>query len=400
VISLPLLLSRSHPGAQVSSAPDSQFSGARGKDCMLITDGKASQAAIFDRIGSMARKSSRMLAIGALLAGGSFFVSSASAQTPGQLTFDTPELAVKALVAASKDENRVALEKIFGSDYSQLLSGDPVEDKQDLDNFTAAIQQSVQLQQVDATKYTVTAGNFEWPAPIPVVQKDGKWFFDTKSGVDVIMDRRVGENEFSAIETCRAYAMAQWEYFTQGDWDHDGVAEYAKRIISTPGKHDGLYWETDDDENQSPLGASVAAAQVRAAEAAAANPGPAPKPVATKSMLPKTAASPTDAKESAEIETLSLPYTPYHGYYFKILTAQGPYAPGGKYSYIINGNMIAGYALVAYPSKWSVTGVMTFIINQQGRVYEKNLGSDTDKLAAAMTAYNPDPSWKLVEVQP
>jgi len=366
---------------------------------MHIIDRQASHATPINSICSIARKSSRVLAA-ALFAGGAFFVSAASAQTPGQSTFNTPEEAVKALVAASKDENRAALEKIFGSDYTQLLSGDPVEDKKDLDSFSAAAQESAQLQQVDATKYTVTLGQFEWPAPIPVVQKDGKWFFDTKSGVEQIQDRRIGENELSAIETCRAYAIAQWEYFTQGDWDHDGVPEYAQHIISTPGKHDGLYWETDGDENQSPLGMSVAAAQVRAEAKAAAKPGPAPRPAAAKSDTHEAAAGPAGAKPDAELENISLPRTPYYGYFFKILTAQGPHAPGGKYSYIINGNMIAGYALVAYPAKWSVTGVMTFIINQQGRVYEKNLGPDTDKLAAAMTVYNPDLTWTLVKDQP
>jgi hypothetical protein len=366
---------------------------------MEIIDRKASHAAPRNSFCSIARKSSGLLA-SVLLTGGTLFVSAASAQTPGQSTFNTPEEAVKALVAAAKDENRTALEKIFGSDYKQLLSGDPVEDKKDLDNFSAAVQESAQLQQVDATKYTMTAGHFEWPAPIPVVQKDGKWFFDTASGVEAIQDRRIGENELSAIETCRAYAMAQWEYFTEGDWDHDGVREYAKRIISTPGNHDGLFWETDGDENKSPLGTSVAAAQARA-EAKGVPPGPAPRPAPAEGAASPTAAAPAGAKGAAEeLENISLPQTPYYGYFFKILTAQGPNAPGGKYSYIINGNMIAGYALVAYPSKWSVTGVMTFIINQQGRVYEKNLGPDTAKLAAAMTVYNPDLTWKLVEVQP
>jgi hypothetical protein len=161
-----------------------------------------------------------------------------------------------------------------------------------------------------------------------------------------------------------------------------------------------LYWETDGDENQSPLGMSVAAAQVRAEAKAAAKPGPAPRPAAAKSDTHEAAAGPAGAKPDAELENISLPRTPYYGYFFKILTAQGPHAPGGKYSYIINCNMIAGYALVAYPAKWSVTGVMTFIINQQGRVYEKNLGPDTDKLAAAMTVYNPDLTWTLVEDQP
>ncbi len=387
--------SRSTTGAQLSSAPSSHFFVAQGKEHMHITDRQASHAAPMNKICSMARKYSRVLAA-AFFASGAFFVSAASAQTPGQATFNTPEEAVKALVAASKDENRTALEKIFGSDYTQLLSGDPIEDKHDLDNFTAAAQENAQLQQVDATTYTVTLGHFEWPAPVPVVQKDGKWFFDTKSGVEQIQDRRVGENELSAIETCRAYAIAQWEYFTQGDWDHDGVPEYAQHIISTPGRHDGLYWETDGDENQSPLGMSVAAAQVRAEAKAAAKPGVAPKPAAGKA-----AAAQTDPKaEAAELERISLPRTPYFGYFFKILTAQGPHAPGGKYSYIINGNMIAGYALVAYPAKWSVTGIMTFIINQQGRVYQKNLGPETDKLAAAMTVYNPDTTWELVQEQP
>jgi len=367
---------------------------------MHIIDRQASLATPRNSLVSIARKSSRVLAA-VLFASGAFFLSAASAQTPGQATFNTPEEAVKALVAASKDENRAALEKIFGSDYTLLLSGDPIEDKKDLDNFTAAAQLNAQLQQVDATKYTVTLGQFEWPAPIPVVQKDGKWFFDTKSGVEQIQDRRIGENELSAIETCRAYAIAQWEYFTQGDWDHDGVPEYAQHIISTPGKHDGLYWETDGDENKSPLGMSVAAAQVRAEAKAAAKPGVAPRPAAAKSDAPQAAAAQTDAKtEAAELERISLPRTPYFGYFFKILTAQGPHAPGGKYSYIINGNMIAGYALVAYPAKWSVTGIMTFIINQQGRVYQKNLGPDTDKLAAAMTVYNPDTTWELVQDEP
>jgi len=387
-------------GAQFFSAPGSYLFVTRGKERMQIIDRKASHGATRNSISSIARASSLILGA-AFLSGGSFFVSVASAQTAGQATFNTPEEAVKALVAAAKDENRTALEKIFGSDYKQLLSGDPIEDKKDLDNFSAAVQESAQLQQVDATKYTMTAGHFEWPAPIPVVQKDGKWFFDTASGVEAIQDRRIGENELSAIETCRAYAMAQWEYFTEGDWDHDGVREYAKRIISTPGNHDGLFWETDGDENKSPLGMSVAAAQARAEAKASGAPGVAPKPSATTGAAPQAAAAQADAKaEAAELEKISLPQTPYYGYFFKILTAQGPNAPGGKYSYIINGNMIAGYALVAYPSKWSVTGVMTFIINQQGRVYEKNLGADTAKLAAAMTVYNPDLTWKLVEVQP
>ena len=305
----------------------------------------------------------------------------ASAQSAGQSTFDTPEAATKALAAAAKDEDRATLEKLFGADYNKLLSGDPVEDKKDLDDFAAAAQESTDLVQVDDNTYTVTVGKDAWPTPIPLSIKDGKWFFDTDAGLQQVLDRRIGENELSAIETCRAYALAQWDYYTQADWDHDGVAEYAQRFISTPGKHDGLYWETNEDETPSPLGALVAQAQAE---------GYGPKP-----------SSPGSAgKGGSDAETPAIPRAPYHGYYFRILTAQGPHAPGGKYSYIINGNMIAGYAVVAYPSNYGNTGVMTFIINGQGRVYQKNLGENTEKLAAAMTVYDPDPTWQRVEDEP
>jgi hypothetical protein len=309
------------------------------------------------------------------------YAPSAAAQTPGQLTFDTPEVAAKALSAAAKDEDSAAFAKIFGADHDKLGSGDPVEDKKDLDDFSAATQESTDLVQVDATTYTVTVGKDAWPMPIPLVQKEGKWFFDTPAGLEELLTRRIGDNELAAIETCRAYALAQWEYYTQGDWDKDGIAEYAQRIISSPGKHDGLYWESEEGEPQSPLGALVA-------EARAEGYGPkAVTPVAT-------------GKSGTDKEDADIPRAPYHGYHYKILTAQGSHAPGGKFSYIINGNMIAGYALVAYPDKWSNSGVMTFIVNQQGRVYQKNLGADTEKVAAALLSYDPDSSWTLVEEDP
>jgi hypothetical protein len=188
-----------------------------------------------------------------------------------------------------------------------------------------------------------------------------------------------GECRSSAIETCRAYAVAQWEYYTEGDWDHDGVAEYAEHLVSSPGKHDGLYWETAEGEKPSPLGQLVATARAE---------GYGPKGQEAEGK-----------GGGSEGGGLTLEHAPYHGYYFKILTRQGAHAPGGKYSYVINGNMIAGYALVAYSGKWGNSGVMTFIVNQQGRVYEKNLGANTEKLASAMTEYDPDPTWKRVEQQ-
>lgn len=304
----------------------------------------------------------------------------ASAQSAGQSTFDTPEAATKALAAAAKDEDRATLEKLFGADYTKLLSGDPVEDKKDLDDFAAAVRESVDMVQVDDNTYTVTVGKDAWPTPIPLSMKDGKWFFDTDAGLQQVLDRRIGENELSAIETCRAYALAQWDYYTQADWDHDGVAGYAQRFSSTPGKHDGLYWETNEGETPSPLGPLVAQAQ-------AEDYGPKPAPAAA-------------GKGGSDTETPAIPRAPYHGYYLKILTGQGQHAPGGKYSYIINGNMVAGYAVVAYPSNYGNTGVMTFIINGQGRVYQKNLGENTEKLAAAMTVYDPDATWQRVEDEP
>jgi hypothetical protein len=317
-----------------------------------------------------------------IMASGLFAIApSVRAQASTQSTFASPQDALQALVSAAKSEDHAGLAKLFGPDYDQLLSGDDVEDAADLDDFSAAVSESAGIQKVDDSKYTVVVGSESWPTPIPLVQKDGKWLFDTKAGLDEVLNRRIGENEFSAISTCRAYAVAQWEYYTEGDWDHDGVAEYAQKLISTPGNHDGLYWETSEDDKPSPLGKLIAAARA-------------------EGYGPKTEALDSAGKGGSEKEAVAEERAPYHGYYFKILTRQGSHAPGGKYSYVINGNMIAGYALVAYPDKWGNSGVMTFIVNQQGRVYEKNLGADTAKFAAAMNEYNPDPSWKLVGDQP
>jgi hypothetical protein len=301
------------------------------------------------------------------------FAAASPADDAQQATFSSPDEALQALVSATKDKDRSAMARIFGPGYDKLLSGDPVEDAKDLADFASAVKESAKLQRDSDTKFTVMVGKTNWPTPIPIVQKDGKWMFDTNAGLEEVLNRRIGEDELSAIATCRAYAVAQWEYYTEGDWDHDGVAEYARRFISTPGKHDGLFWETSEGEKPSPFGNLVA-------EARAEGYGPKARASGGAAEAPR--------------------HNPYHGYHFKILTSQGPHAPGGKYSYVINGNMIAGYALVAYPDKWGNSGVMTFIINQQGRVYEKNLGPNTEKMAAAMTSYDPDPSWKLVPSEP
>lgn len=308
----------------------------------------------------------------------------ADAQAPSQSMFSTPDEAMQALITAVKAHDRSVLQAIFGSDYEQLLSGDNVEDANDLNDFAQAVTESAELQKAGESKYVIVVGQNKYPMPIPIVPSAGKWIFDTKAGLEEVLNRRIGENELSAINTCRAYAIAQWEYFTEGDWDHDGLAEYAQKFISSPGEHNGLYWETPEGEKPSPLGKLVASARDEGY-------GPRPR---------SSAASENPSKDASATEAKVYPRAPYHGYFFRILKAQGPHAPGGKYSYVINGNMIAGYALIAYPDKWGNSGVMTFIINQQGRVYQKNLGPDTAKIVATITEYDPDPSWKRVEAQP
>ncbi len=301
-----------------------------------------------------------------------------SQSAASQQTFSTPEDAVHALAAAVEAKDRAALGGVFGADYSQLLSGDRVEDRTNLAKFAEAVQQASQLQKDSDDKYTLLVGADKWPMPIPIVQRDGRWLYDTKVGLEEILNRRVGEDELSAIATCRAYVLAQWEYFTSGDHDNDGVAEYAQKFMSSPGEHNGLYWETAEGEPPSPLGSLVAEAR-------------------EEGYGPRSRTGKASAKtRPARAQSSQNPRHPFHGYFFKILTSQGLHAPGGKYSYIVNGNMIAGYALVAYPNKWGNSGVMTFIVNQQGRVYQKNLGPNTLQIASAITAYDPDPSWQLV----
>jgi hypothetical protein len=291
-----------------------------------------------------------------------------------QPSFDSPEAAMQALQVAVNSDGPTALRNLVGSGSDQLLSGDPVADAQDQADFAAAMQVSAQLQEDSDTQYTILVGTDNWPSPIPVVKRGDRWVFDAKAALEEILNRRVGSNELSAIETSRAYVLAQWEYFVNAYGNNDGFATYAQKFISTPGGQDGLYWDTPEDADPSPMGKLVALARSEGyGSGGPANTGQKKKASATEE------------------------HAPFHGYYFKILTRQGVSAPGGRYSYIINGNMIAGFALVAYPATWGNSGVMTFIVNQQGRVYQKNLGADTAKIAGAMSEYNPDPSWKRVD---
>jgi DUF2950 family protein len=316
----------------------------------------------------------------------------AAAAADKQSVYASPEEARQALMGAARAKDRSALKEIFGAGYDKLLSGDEVQDNRELEQFVTALDVSAKLEPTGSDKVTLAIGAENWPFPIPIVKRDGKWSFDTAAGTEEILNRRIGENELSAIATCRAYVLAQWEYFTEGDHDNDGVAEYAQHFSSMPGHKDGLYWDTPEGDRLSPMGALVAAARAEGYPAVRARLGISARPEKASAGKPVAGKAAAANEEAAPQQR-----TPYHGYFFKILKRQGPHAPGGKYNYVINGNMIAGYALIAYPDKYGSSGVMTFMVNQQGRVYQKNLGPDTLKITGQISEYDPDSSWKLVE---
>jgi hypothetical protein len=275
-------------------------------------------------------------------------------------TFTSPDAAVSALVTAAMNHDTNAMHSIFGPTGHDLVSPDVVQATEEYKIFVQRLAEKQQLLTNPATSLTLAIGVDGWQFPIPLVEQDGQWFFDTAAGRQEILARRIGMDETGAINVCNAYVDAQREYAGQ-DRMGDGVLTYAQFLRSTPGTHDGLFWPTNSGAVLSPLGPLIAQARVDGYRRAA-------------KMLNDTQA-------------------PYHGYYFKILTRQGKHSPGGKHDYIINGRMIAGFALVAWPAEWGNTGVMTFIVNQQGRVYQKNLGPKTAKIAKSMTVYDPDDTW-------
>jgi len=276
--------------------------------------------------------------------------------------FAGPEMAVKALTAAVESKDTNALDAIFGPELHHLVSTDAVQASNRFAIFARRISEKVSLIRPSDDRVILEIGNDAWPFPIPLVRRDGQWSFDTKAGEEEIINRRIGMNELGAIRVCHTYVLAQREYAGEAH-DGDEVLQYAQNLRSNPGKHDGLYWHAAEGEEISPFGPLIAEAHSEGYQ--------------------KTS------------KIMNSPRVPYHGYYFKILTRQGRHAPGGKYNYIINGRMIAGFALVAWPAEWGNSGFMTFIVNQQGKVYEKCLGSRTAAIAAAMTTYDPDPTWKL-----
>jgi hypothetical protein len=286
----------------------------------------------------------------------------AHAATVKQRTFASPEEAVKTLVEALKANDMKALEAIFGPGSRDLIwSGDPVADQSRRERFVSLYEQKYRLE-ITGDKAVLNIGNEDWPFAIPIVKKEGLWYFDTKQGKEEILARRIGQDELGAIQVCLAYVDGQREYVLK-DRDANGLLEYAQKFRSDPGKKNGLYWDVKAGEAQSPLGPLFAAAQEKGYSGKAAG----DKPV------------------------------PYYGYYYRILKGQGKDAPGGAYDYVVRGKMIGGFALVAYPAKYASSGVMTFIVNQDGVVYQKDLGKNTEKTALAMKLFNPDSTWKKVK---
>jgi hypothetical protein len=302
-----------------------------------------------------------VIAACSLLLAVSLAAASKPAQTTGK-TYAKPDDAVAALATAANAHDREALRAIFGPASDELISVDEVQMTNDVKEFTAALNQARRIIHPTESTAILEVGKDRWPFPIPLVKKEGQWFFDTEAGKEEVLNRRVGRNELSTLKCARGYVEAQREYATR---DHRGndVLQYAQKLISSSGKKDGLYWPPELNGEISPLGPLVAEAQAEGYG----------KPAAGESAKPR----------------------PFHGYCYKILTRQGKSAPGGKYDYVINGNMIGGFALVAYPAQYGESGVMTFIVNQRGRVYEKNLGPNTAKVAAAMQEYDPDSTWMI-----
>lgn len=280
--------------------------------------------------------------------------------TPG-LAFATPEAAVDSVVAALRANDRPQLDKVFGSGADELLaSGDAVADANGVQTFLANYDRQHRLTTVQDGVVTLEVGPQAWPMPIPIVKDADGWRFDTAAGLDEMLNRRIGRNELATIETCRALADAEQDYFTLNPMGLSPPA-YAARLFSSDGKRDGLYWPVAEGEPPSPIGPLLAEA----------------------------------AAEGYRRSTTGAP-VPYHGYYIRLLKAQGRYAPGGAMSYVSDGRLTRGFGVVAYPTDYGNSGIMTFIVNQQGIVYQRDLGQDTAATAKAMTEFNPDENWKVV----
>lgn len=277
-----------------------------------------------------------------------------------QRTFTSPDEAVTALQTATAAKDNSTLQKIFGPEFKELQTGDRVQDANNAQRFAAAMSQSCLQVKEGEDKITLEVGTNNWPYPIPLVKSGEKWFFDTAAGKDEMINRHIGKDELCAIGVCRTYVVAQHQY-ASANLAMVGVVSYAQKFKSTPGKKDGLYWPVMEGEAASPFGPLVAEAHA----------------------------------EGYVTHKRAGPH-PFHGYFFKILTQQGEAAPGGKMDYMSHGRLTGGFALVAYPEHWDQSGIMTFIVGQDGKVFQRNLAEEICRTAAAMKEYNPDSNWTLV----
>lgn len=281
-------------------------------------------------------------------------------------TFKTAEDAARELIRIARGGNLQELITMFGRDGQELVAGaDPATARKNREVFTAAAAEGWRLEDEEAGRKTLIVGNEKWPFPVPIIADGAGWRFDTATGKEEVVARRIGRNELAAIEISRTYIRAQRLYAQQS---HDGkpAGLYAQAFRSAAGKHNGLYWPVTPGQKVSPLGDLLAQA----------------------------------AEEERTADTRAAEPSPFQGYYFKIVTGQGAAAPGGQKTYLVNGNMSGGFALVAWPAQYDVTGVMTFIVNHDGLVYQKDLGTGTESAARSMTLFNPDPSWQKVAQQP
>jgi hypothetical protein len=304
-----------------------------------------------------------IFAISVLAGAGPLFPVKTEAATPNtQESFPSLDAAIIALKMAVAAGDNSALTKIFGPEFPELMTGDKVQDANNRKKFAADIAAHCQPVKEADDKITLEIGADDWPMPIPLVQANGQWHFDTAAGKEEIINRHVGKDELTAIGVCRAYVTAQRQYASDNPTGQAGTV-YAQHLKSSPEKKDGLYWPAAGNEPLSPFGLLVAEAQ------------------AEGYVLHKKGTGPH----------------PFHGYYFRILTEQGAAAPDGKMSYLSQGAMRNGFALVAYPERWDQSGVMTFIVNQDGKVLQSNLGEETSQIAGALKEYNPDSKWTVVQ---
>ncbi len=289
----------------------------------------------------------------------------AQAATAAQKSFASPETGITALVEAVKANDQPMLRGILGPHGKKLISsGDTVADQQSREAFIKAYNEANKLVFEGETQAVLVIGQDEWPMPIPLVKSPAGWRFNSPQGEKEILTRRIGRNELAAIQVCLAIVDAAHEYAAL-DVDGDRIPEYAPQFVSTPGKHDGLYWQTKENEPPSPLGPLLAA-----------------------------------ATREGYTDSVSKPLAPYHGYFYRILTKQGNDAPGGAHDYLIRGHMIGGFAVIVYPARYGVSGIMSFLVNQDGVVYEQNLGKNTTAIASKMTTFNPDASWRQLASSP